>query len=283
MVVRNLIITKRQISEHFNSEEFMCPHCREIKIDENLVNKMENIFKKLNASKCIVSSGYRCPSYDIQIGGFAGRHSEGLAADCVYYDKDGKIIPSKIVICVAYDLGELNGIAKIDDNYVHLDNRSNGTYYGDETRGNSSYWSNPYAYFNVSREEVEEYTGKEKIQYQVHGINKKWYANVNVGGVSDTDTNTYAGVFGIPIDCLYIDNLEYRIKTKNGWLPSVLGRNDYAGIYGREVIGIAIKNATYRVHIKGGNWLPWVSGYDVDDYNNGYAGNGKVIDALQIK
>lgn len=277
-----MITIKKQVSEHFNSAEFMCPHCKQIKIDENLIYKMEHIFARLNASKCIISSGYRCPEYDIQIGGFAGRHSEGLAADCVYYDNEGEIIPSKIVICVAYDLRELNGIADIDGNYVHLDNRVNNTYYGDETRGNSSYWSNPYTYFNVKKSDVEKYTG-QKIKYQVHGINKKWYTDVNSGGISDVDTNTYAGIFGIAIDGLFIDNLEYRVKTKNGWLPAVIGRGDYAGMYGNEIIGIAIKNATYRVHVKGGNWLPWVSGYDINDYNNGYAGNGKVIDAIQIK
>ena len=155
-----MITSSKQISTHFHSSEFKCQHCNKIKIDEKLVQKMENIFSRLNASKCIISSGYRCKTYDIQIGGFAGRHSEGLAADCCYYDKNGKIIPSKIVICVAYDLGELNGIAKIDNNYVHLDNRSNGTYRGDETRGNSSYWTNPYTYFGVSKSDVAKYTGE---------------------------------------------------------------------------------------------------------------------------
>lgn len=155
-----MITSSKQISTHFHSSEFKCQHCNKIKIDEKLVQKMENIFSRLNASKCIISSGYRCPTYDVQIGGFAGRHSEGLAADCCYYDKNGKIIPSKIVICVAYDLGELNGIAKINNNYVHLDNRSGSTYRGDETKGNSSYWTNPYTYFGVSKSDVAKYTGE---------------------------------------------------------------------------------------------------------------------------
>lgn len=282
-----MITTSKQISKHFHSSEFRCPHCKEIKIDENLVYKMERIFEKLNASKCIISSGYRCPEYDIKANGFAGRHSEGLAADCVFYDKDGKIIPSKIVICVAFDLNELRGLAIVNDNYVHLDNRRNGTFYGDETRGNSSYWTDPYAYFGVTKEEVWKYTNKEnlptKIKYQSHGLKGRWYPNIYSGGTSDIDTNTYVGVFGVTMDALYIDNLEYRVKIKNRWLPSVIGRSDYAGIYGSPIIGIAIKNATYRVHVKGGSWLPWVSGYDINDYNNGYAGNDKEIDALQIK
>lgn len=148
-----------KISTHFDSIEIRCQHCGVMKIDTELITKIEHIFSKLNASKCIVSSGYRCVTYDKKIGGFAGRHSEGLAVDCVFYDKKGKIIPSKIVICVAYDLKELNGIAKINNNYVHLDNRKGSTYRGDETKGNSNYWTNPYTYFKVSASDVVKYTG----------------------------------------------------------------------------------------------------------------------------
>lgn len=156
-----MITESRRITEHFHSTEFKCKHCGVIKIEEELVHKLENIFAKLNASKCIISSGYRCPTHDYNVGKIIGRHSEGLASDCIYYDKNGNIIPSLIVICVAYDLGELNGIAKINNNYTHLDNRKNGTYRGDEPRGNSSYWSNPYTYFGISKSDVTKYTGEE--------------------------------------------------------------------------------------------------------------------------
>lgn len=43
--------------------------------------------------------------------------------------------------------------------------------------------------------------------------------------------------------------------------------------------GVKIK---YRVHVLNGNWLPFVTGYNWQDFHNGYAGNGKVIDAIQI-
>ena len=245
-----MITSSKKISTHFHSSEFKCQHCNKIKIDENLVKKMENIFSKLNASKCIISSGYRCPAYDIQIGGFAGRHSEGLAADCCYYDKDGNLIPSKIVICVAYDLGKLNGIAKINDNYVHLDNRSGTTYRGDETRGNSSYWTNPYDYFGVSKSDVAKYTG-EKVSNEVV-------------------------------------NVFYRVKTKkHGWLPEVKNLEDYAGWENSPITGVAIKvdkgTIKYRVHIKGGKWLPYVTGCNINDIKNGYAGDGEnAIDAVEV-
>lgn len=284
-----MITTSKQISTHFHSSEFRCTNCGNIKIDENLVAKMERLFLKLNASKCIISSGYRCAIFDRQIGGFLGKHYEGLAADCCYYDKSGKPIPSKIVACVAYDMNELNGIAPIDANYIHLDNRQGSTYHGDEARGNSSYWSNPYLYFKVSSQDVAKYTGQQTPdaptisnggQYQSHGLGKKWYPNVRKG-----DSGNYAGVFGVSMDGVYIDNAEYRVQVAgNRWLPAVIGRNDYAGILGQPITGIAIKGATYRVHNKTrGYWLPWVTGYDINNKESGYAGNGSVIDAIQIK
>ncbi len=285
-----MITNSEKITSHFHSTEFKCQHCGAIKIDRELVNKLEHIFSKVNASKCIVSSGYRCAIFDRQIGGFLGRHYEGLAVDCCYYDKNGKIIPSKIICCVAYDLGELNGIAKIDNNYVHLDNRKGSTYRGDEARGNSSYWTNPYSYFGVSKADVNKYTGESTKpstltnsnngnQYQAHGINSRWYSNVSKG------TDDYAGIFGVAIDGLYIDNAEYKVQVAgNRWLPAVTNRTDYAGIIGQPITGVAIKGATYRVHNKTKNyWLDWVNGYNTDDKESGYAGNGSIIDAIQIK
>lgn len=169
-----MITVSKKISNHFHSTEFRCKcGCGVIKIDENLVNKLENVFTKLNASKCIISSGYRCSKHDKRVGGSGyGQHTKGLAADCIYYDKEGKIIPSKYVICAAYDLGQLKGMAKIDNNYSHLDNRSSGTYRGDETVSNSSLWTNPYDYFGVSKSDMAKYTGEETVKY-LHNPNYK--------------------------------------------------------------------------------------------------------------
>lgn len=269
-----------QISSHFNSSEFRCPECNDVKISTELVLKAEQLFSKVNASKCIVSSGYRSREYDIKMNGYAGRHSEGLAMDCCFYDKNNQRIPSEIICCLAFEVG-FPGIARIDNYYVHLDIRSNGTYYGDESRGNSSYWTNPYQYFNVSASEISKYTGESgsvtnKILYQVY--TNRWLPNVSSG-----DGN-YAGIFGINISRIYIDSLRYRVKSNGVWLPEVLGRNDFAGYSnGSPITDIAIKGATYRVHIKNGDWLPWVSGYNINDAANGYAGNGKEIDAIEIK
>lgn len=295
-----MITDNRQITEHFHSSEFRCQHCGNIKIEKELVEKLEKLFKKLNASKCIISSGYRCPSYDIQIGGFAGRHSEGLAADCVYYDENGNIIPSKIVICVAWDMRLLNGIANIDGNYSHLDNRKNGTYYGDEPRGNSSMWSNPYSYFGVSKEEVRQYTKEDAPTHDTTGVityqayTDKWYSEVSK--VDDTPGG-YAGSFGKAITGFrckpQYGTIIYEAHLLGGsWIGAVDSdeyangtSNDYAGIYGKPIDGIRIKSSQgwvkYRVHIKGEDWLPWAEGFG--DSGNEYAGiYGKEIDGIQM-
>lgn len=82
-------------------------------------------------------------------------------------------------------------------------------------------------------------------------------------------------------------NVYYRVKTqKHGWLAEVKNLNDYAGWENSPITDIAIKvdrgSVKYRVHVKGGNWLPYVTGYNINDFNNGFAGNGRVIDAIEV-
>ncbi len=75
------------------------------------------------------------------------------------------------------------------------------------------------------------------------------------------------------------------------WLSAVSKWDDtsegYSGWKGKPTDCIALKaeghQLRYRVHIKDGDWLPWVTGYSILDYHNGFAGvYGKLIDAVQI-
>lgn len=79
----------------------------------------------------------------------------------------------------------------------------------------------------------------------------------------------------------------YRAYTaEDGWLPPVTNLEDYAGIRGHWIRGIAITVdkgwVQYQVHKLGGGWLSTVTGYDINDYNNGYAGDGTNIDAIRV-
>lgn len=81
--------------------------------------------------------------------------------------------------------------------------------------------------------------------------------------------------------------IEYCVFADGEWLPTVKGLSDFAGIAGEAISGIAIKvskgKVKYRVHTKGGKWLNWVTGFNLEDDVNGYAGIlGVEIDAVQV-
>lgn len=88
-------------------------------------------------------------------------------------------------------------------------------------------------------------------------------------------------------------NVTYCAKVNGRWLPNVVNFNNvnddgFAGIPCKGMSAIAVKvdgyEAQYQAHILGGNWLPIVTGFDVNDFNNGYAGDGSsLIDGVIIK
>ena len=161
--------SKTQLSTHFNVSEFKCKcgTVHETKVDEALITMLEKIYKKLNASKCIVESGYRCVAHDKAVGGNGyGPHTLGVAADVYFYDKDGNVIPTDIVSCVAQDLG-FSGIANINDKMknIHLDMKDRAKpYLGDERFGSNSVTTDFYRYYNVTKAQVAKYTGEEIIE-----------------------------------------------------------------------------------------------------------------------
>ena len=82
-------------------------------------------------------------------------------------------------------------------------------------------------------------------------------------------------------------NAYYRVRTQaHGWLPEVKNNDDFAGFQGSPITDVAIRvdrgSVKYRVHVLGEGWLPYVTGYNINDYKNGFAGEGKVIDAIEI-
>lgn len=79
----------------------------------------------------------------------------------------------------------------------------------------------------------------------------------------------------------------YSVQAGGKVWPEVRDLSDWAGQGdGVPITGIAIKvnvgSVKYRVHTVNGGWLCWVNGYNWNDYDNGYAGNGEPIDGVQI-
>ena len=129
---------------------------------------------------------------------------------------------------------------------------------------------------------------KIDVTYQVwDDVKNTWLPNVK----NDSD---YAGIFGHDVcgvlASLSKGNITYKVHVKGGkWLPEVVNRTDYAGIYNKPIDALMMKTDTgktihYAVHLRKANkWLPFVTGYDVNDFDNGYAGIfGNEIDAIKI-
>lgn len=144
-------------------------------------------------------------------------------------------------------------------------------------------------FLNMVKSKMNNQPTKEfQATYQTwDDVKNKWLPNI----VNDRD---YAGIYGHDVCCVYANanegNVYYKVHYKGGkWLPEVKNRTDYAGIYNKPIDGFMIKSdkkkLTYRVHLRRKNkWLPWVTGYNTKDSNNGYAGIiGQEIDAIQIK
>ena len=83
-------------------------------------------------------------------------------------------------------------------------------------------------------------------------------------------------------------NVFYRVKTKeNGWLDEVRNLEDYAGLGKNSIIDFMVRvdrgSVWYQAHVKGKGWLPKVTGYNTNDYYNGYAGDDiNAIDCVRI-
>ena len=89
------------------------------------------------------------------------------------------------------------------------------------------------------------------------------------------------GHYNVPV------NFTYAVRVEGGTIyPFVRNLQDFAGVQGRKITDIAIKcdvgSVSYRVHVLGRGWLPFVSGCNWNDEDNGYAGIGLVIDAVQV-
>jgi len=105
-----------RISKNFNLSEFSCKCCGSVKIDSEVVKRLQLMRDKIQ-KPIIITSGYRCPKHNQEVGGAENSyHTQGLAVDIVV---DG------------YSLDELEMIAKEvgfrglgiyrSANFIHLD------------------------------------------------------------------------------------------------------------------------------------------------------------------
>ena len=130
-----------KITEHFDTNEFLCEcGCGRMNMKNSTIEHFEQFFGALEGvDKIIVTSGCRCPSCSVSVGGYADdTHTVGIAADIVAYDRFGNIISPWKIAETAEKLG-FNGIGVMSTG-CHCDERTtenykNGHWFGDETTG----------------------------------------------------------------------------------------------------------------------------------------------------
>ncbi len=129
----------------------------------------------------------------------------------------------------------------------------------------------------------------ELLKDGVH-VNSQEYLNQDLINESSPVVTAISNISSSPVPTAVSNskpNVFYRVKTKDyGWLSEVQNLNDYAGYNNSPItdiaIGVSSGAISYQVHVKDGGWLPAVTGYDINDGINGYAGIGEEIDAIQV-
>lgn len=120
-----------------------------------------------------------------------------------------------------------------------------------------------------------------------------WVTRTKGHTITVVDTNITAQSSNATVNAVTsksAPDIIYKAKTKNhGWLPEVVNNTDYAGIEGDPFVAFACKRADkgaikYRCSTTATNgFLPYVTGYDVNDFNNGYCGDGVTpLDEIEI-
>lgn len=110
-----------KIGDYFYLNEFQCPCCHTVKLVPYLVWMLDKLRKKINAP-IIITSGYRCPKHNKEIGGAKhSYHMEGMAADI--YSK--KYSPDELGR-YAEEIGFDTIIIYPEKGFIHVDIRPRG-------------------------------------------------------------------------------------------------------------------------------------------------------------
>lgn len=123
--------------------------------------------------------------------------------------------------------------------------------------------------------DIWQYSNTYIVNGIIGNVDMNEMINDIIGNRENTPSNSNVNVF-------------YRVKIqKYSWLSEVKNLEDYAGWKNSPITGLAIKvdkgSIKYRVHLKGKGWLGYVTGYNINDIKNGYAGTGKnIIDAIEV-
>lgn len=121
------------ITKHFNTSEYECKCCGNIKLDKRLFDMLEKL--RVKAGKpIIITSGYRCPKHSVNVGGYANdAHTVGIAADITIDGYTPWEVAAMAEEIGFTGIGVMSGATHVD--IRNSDNYSNSHWFGDERTG----------------------------------------------------------------------------------------------------------------------------------------------------
>lgn len=155
----------------------------------------------------------------------------------------------------------------------------------DELKKSYSIWLAQYYTSNGKECDIWQNSSTGKIAGMNGNVDTNVIFNRSVFSSTSTSASSSNNTSSSSKTEVTIPDAIYKVRTSGRWLPEVKNLTDYAGIIGKSITDVAIKFTEgickYRVMVNG-QWLPYVTGYNTSDYNNGYAGNGKNIEAVEV-
>lgn len=219
-----------QLTTHFNVSEFKCKcgKTHNTLVSQELVTMLEKIYVAMGCSQAIISSGYRCATHDRNVGGSGyGPHVDGMAADICFYDKSGKPINTKLISCLAQDMG-FKGIANITSAYtwIHLDMKGR-IYRGNEIYGYNTVTNDFYSYYGISKSQIQALTNNTTVTTTSTPVNNKdtTTANFKFTGKSDTQIKELQEILKSKGHTLVIDGVA-GINTYNACKNYTIEKGD---------------------------------------------------------
>jgi hypothetical protein len=125
-----------QLSEHFRSEEFVCPCCGAATAAPALIGALEDL-RAIIGLPITIASGYRCVGHNLAVGGARdSQHVQGHAADIVVPG-----VPPVVLAMAALEVPAFaHGGIGFGPTICHLDVRGFPARWGYGPRGEKVSW-----------------------------------------------------------------------------------------------------------------------------------------------
>jgi uncharacterized protein YcbK (DUF882 family) len=108
------------LSAHFSKAELACRCCGELKIEQGLIDALEQL-RSLAGTEVLIHDGYRCPAHNQEVGGVTdSEHTRGMAADVGI---PGLSLQQMYELALQIPTIAKGGIGVYDGGFLHLDVR----------------------------------------------------------------------------------------------------------------------------------------------------------------